>query len=158
MPEPATTLALAAGMGVIAGMRSLSAPALVSRRLSQRRRRGRGWPARLLGSGRVADALTLLAAGEMIADKLPAIPARTEAGPLTGRAMTGALSGAAVAGWRGGSVVGGAVVGAAAALGAAVGAYRLRRAAGAYVPDPALALVEDAVVLAAGSRIASAVA
>lgn len=153
-----TTYALAAGMGVIAGMRSMSAPALLSRHLSQQKGRD-GSVARLLASRRTATVLTLLAGGEMVADKTPFVPSRTEPPSLAGRALAGALSGAAIADRRGGSQVGAALLGAAAAVGATHLAYNLRVEAEerSGIPNAILGLVEDAVVWVGGSRLAAAV-
>ena len=95
MSETRTTLALSAGLGLIAGMRSMAAPALLSRHLAGRSARGRGAAMRLLASRRTASVLTVLAAGEMVADKTPAIPDRTDPPALLGRIVMGALSGAA---------------------------------------------------------------
>ena len=162
MSDTVSTLALAAGFGLVAGMRSMSAPAFLSRRLAAlptRRLHQSGAAAHLLGSSRAATALTVLAVGEMVADKTPAVPARTEPPALGGRIAMGALSGAAVAGWRGGTTVGAALVGAAAAAASTHLAYVLRRDAGraSGIPDPLLGLAEDALVVAAGSRLAAAV-
>lgn len=161
-----TTLAFAAGMGAIAGMRSMAAPALLSRRLVRTkrpgewlRRRARFSAVRLLDSRRSATGLTALAAGEMVADKVLVVPRRTKLFPLTGRALSGALVGAVIAARRGGSQPMGALAGAVAAVGASHLAYRLRKGAaeGLGIPDFALALVEDAVVVSAGGRLAAAV-
>lgn len=157
MSERSTTFALAAGMGAIAGMRSMSAPALLSRHLSQQKGRGRSAIARLLASRRTAVVLTLSAGGEMVLDKTPFVPSRTEPPSLAGRALAGALSGAVIAGQRGGSQAGAALLGAATALGSAHLVYNLRVGAGERfsVPDAVLGFVEDAVVWVAGSRLAS---
>lgn len=163
MNRSVTTLAYAAGLGAIAGMRSMAAPALLSRRLARRQRpwdalRKRPVAVRLLASRRSATVLTVLAAGELVADKLPFVPARTELPSLIGRASSGALCGAAVAARRGGSQPLAAAVGAAAAVGMAHLAYRLRKRAGETTgaPDTVFALAEDAVVLTAGGRLAAA--
>lgn len=162
MSDTPSTLALAAGFGIVAGMRSMSAPALLSRRLRHLpayRVRRKGRAVRLLASRRTAAVLTALAAGEMVADKMPGVPARTDPPGLMGRAVMGALSGAAVAGWRGGTAVGAMLVGGAAAVASAHLAYVLRRDAvrASGVPDPVVALAEDGLVVAAGSRLAAAV-
>lgn len=159
MSETRTTLALSAGLGLIAGMRSMAAPALLSRHLAGRSARGRGAAMRLLASRRTASVLTVLAAGEMVADKTPAIPDRTDPPALLGRIVMGALSGAAVATWRGGPAFGAALVGGVAAAASTHLAYQVRKAAGQAtdVPDPLFGLAEDALVVAAGSRLAAAV-
>lgn len=157
MSNKIKTLLFAAGMGSLAGMRSMSAPALLSRHL-QRHERGGGYVARLLSSRRAATALTLFAAAEMAADKTPFIPNRTEAMSLAGRVASGALSGAAVAGARGDSQLGAVLVGSAAAAGSTLLSYSVRRNVGKRtgIPDALLGLFEDAVVVTAGRAIVSA--
>ena len=85
-----STLAHAAGLGAIAGLRSMTAPALLSRRLRRRRLwhrlRSRSALVLLLATRPAGTALTVLAAGELVADKLPFVPARTEFPSLVGRA------------------------------------------------------------------------
>jgi uncharacterized membrane protein len=139
----------------------MAAPALLSRHLSRQtalwhRLRSRSALVHLLASRRTSAALTALAAGEMVADKLPFVPPRTELPSLVGRAASGALCGAVVAARHRSSKPLAAVVGAVAAVGAAHLAYRLRKGAGEAtgIPDPVLALAEDALVLTAGRRLA----
>ena len=155
MSKENSTLALAAGIGFIAGLRSMAAPALVSHYLSQR---PQGRTASLLASRRTAKILKLLAAGEMAGDKTPFIPNRTDPSALAGRVLSGALSGAALADSRGGSPLGAALIGSATALGSTFLAYNLRREAGrrSGIPDFLLGLVEDVVVLTAGAKITAA--
>lgn len=146
MTTATATLLLPAGYGVLAGMRSLSAPALAARTL---RRRGR-WP-RALGGPRARRLLPLLALGELLADKWSRTPDRTRPDVLAGRLAAGAIAGAAVAEALGGrrAVRRGAVAGAVAALASTFLFHRARRAAGSLLGSPVRAgLVEDA--LAAG--------
>lgn len=146
------------GLGVLAGMRSMSAPALVSRRLTGRPLSGalHGASGLLAGTGR-ARALAVLAAGEMAADKSSRLPARTQPAALVGRALSGALVGA-VAGERGGA--GGrlraALLGAGAAVAASFVLAALRRLATErmHVPNALAGLAEDAAVVALGLRLA----
>lgn len=158
MPETRASLALAAGLGLLSGMRSMAPLALLSRQLAGRSPRGRGPVLRLMASPRAAALLAALAAAEMAADKTPLVPDRTDALALGGRIGMGALAGAAVARWRGGPAGLGALLGGAAAAASTHFAYHLRKAAGeaSPIPDPVLGLAEDALVLAAGSRLASA--
>ncbi len=162
---PPSLLLLAAGIGVIAGLRSVTAPAAAS------------WAARLgwihlagtglafMGSLPAVAILSLLAVGELVVDKLPTTPARTSPFPLSGRILLGALAaatltagaaGAAGAGGAG-SVGAGALCGAAGALLGTFGGYqartRLVRALG--VPDLAVALAEDLVAVGGAFLIAS---
>ena len=87
MPD---TLTQAFALGVVSGMRSTFGPAFVSHQLSQHHNPKLG---RLdfLRSPRTANLLKVAAAGEAIGDKLPQTPARTQTGPLVGRALSGAL-------------------------------------------------------------------
>ena len=153
MIDDSTTLALAAGMGAVAGMRSMAAPALASRHLSQRQGSS---PLRV--SPRASGVLGLLAAGEMIGDKTPFIPDRTDLPSVIGRAVSGGATAAALADARGGSALVAALVGSTAAVGSTFLSYYLRKKAGEVsgLPDPVLGLAEDAFVLTAGSRIAAA--
>jgi len=104
-----------------------------------------------------ATAASLLAVGELLADKLPFVPNRTAAGPLLGRAFTGGLSGAVVCSAQRRSVLAGTLIGAAAAMGAAYGAYELRRRAvrKLHLPDVIVAVAEDALVGALGAALVS---
>lgn len=103
--------------------------------------------------------LTLLAAGEMVADKTSFIPDRTEATALIGRALAGAVSGATVAAARDHPQLGAALVGSAVAAGSTALFYTLRKQAEERtgLPDSVLGFVEDAAVFVAGQRLVSAV-
>jgi uncharacterized membrane protein len=121
------------GIGMSCGLRSMIGPAVV-------RWRDRD-PVRL--------ALAALAAGELVADKLPATPPRTIPPALIFRAISGGFSGHWVARSLAEDGRSGACIG---ALGALVGAYagmavrsRIVRASG--LPDPLVALAEDALAL-----------
>lgn len=97
-------------------------------------------------------ATALAAAGELMADKLPATPSRLDPGPLGGRLVVGATTGAVMAAGRGRSRLLGAVLGAAGAgLGAWAG-YTARAALGRTtgVPDPVWGAVEDLVAVGLG--------
>ncbi|HET9449601.1 MAG TPA: DUF1990 family protein, partial [Aggregicoccus sp.] len=142
------------GLGVLAGMRSMSAPALVSRRLSQSPGPRLGALSRALASPWAPRVLGLFALGELVADKLPFTPARVTAVPLAGRILGGALAaGASVSGRRLGPVLGAAALGAAAAVASSWAFYSLRRLATQRyrVPDVAAAFTEDALVAALAS-------
>lgn len=146
MPRP---LVLTAGLlGVVAGLRSqLPAAALAARGLEPT-----SGPLALLGSGLGRRAAYLAAAGELLADKLPATPSRVDRGPLIGRVVSGALAGATYASARGGG--GGRLLlpvlaGAAGAYGGTWAGYLLRqRAVGVTgLPDPVVAVGEDALAV-----------
>jgi uncharacterized membrane protein len=94
-------------------------------------------------SGRTRLVLSVAAGGEMVFDKLPGVPPRCEPPALAGRIIAGALAGRLAAGTRG------AGVGAATAAAATYASERARALVGAHtgLPDPALGLIEDALVL-----------
>jgi uncharacterized membrane protein len=94
-------------------------------------------------------ALAALAAGELIADKLPATPARTIPPALIFRGVAGGFTGRAVALAAGEAAARGIVAGAAGAI---VAAY-LGQSVRAWVvhasrlPDPVVAIAEDALAV-----------
>ena len=144
------------GVGAIAGLRTMSALALTAAHLRQHRPRSlNNTPLQWLTSDSAVSATKLLAAGEMTADKLPEIPARIEAGPLFGRALTGALAGYILSVAYGEPGERGALLGGVAAVTSAFAGYYLRRALVETVslPDPMVALLEDLLVIGAGTRL-----
>ncbi len=157
MPTDAQVYAGSAAIGIAAGMRSMSAPAL----LSQFARRGTlsvaGSRVGFLKSGGAAATTAVLALGELIADKLPFTPARTTTGPLLARAVTGGLSGAILSSAKKRSPWIGGLIGAFGAVGATFAAYQLRRTitTDLHLPDTLVALAEDATVAGVGILIAS---
>jgi uncharacterized membrane protein len=142
----------AAVLGAVSGMRSMAAPAIVSRLAHTGLLPLADSQIKFLGHKNSAKTMALMAAGEMIADKLPFIPNRTAVFPLVTRAVSGALSGTAFVKARKGSVALGALIGSLAAVGASYGAYKLRKSLGKklHVPDPVIAVAEDALVAACG--------
>lgn len=145
-----TDLMSIAGLGAVSGARSMLGPALVAQAINQSSPWNR-WDglSGAIGSPTAVRALALLAAGELIADKLPGTPSRTGAFPLLGRLASGALLGAVLARDRRAASI------AAGMLGAACGAFgfaALRKLASERngVPNAAAGLGEDALVLAAG--------
>lgn len=148
-----TLVQQAIGLGVLAGMRSMSAPAILSEHLSRNgAAQSLGAPLDLLASPTVVNLLKVPAVAEMVADKLPFIPARTEPQPLIGRAVLGALVGAGLYKANQQNFLIGALIGAVAALASTYAAYYLRRTLGERLklPDFVLALVEDALVVGGG--------
>ena len=138
---------LALLIGIVAGLRAMTPPALVA------------WAAHLgwidlSGSwlGFLANAwlrwiLTLLALVELVTDQLPSTPSRTVPIQFGARIATGALSGAAV-GAAGGAMAGGFVAGIAGAVIGTLGGRALRaRLASAFGSDRPAAFIEDAVAI-----------
>jgi uncharacterized membrane protein len=144
----------ALGLGAISGLRSLSGPAFVSRAASRGDLNLDGTILAFLGSPRISKALVLMELGELVGDKLPATPSRTSPPPLLGRAASGALVGAAVFVSEGRRATTGAALGSTAAIAGAFAGERLRALAveKTGLPDPVVALAEDATVLLVGLR------
>lgn len=144
-----SALLLAFGIGIVAGLRTMMAPATVSVAAYL------GWldlgatPLAFLASPAAAGLLALLAVGELIVDKLPSTPSRLLSGPLGARIVSGLLTGAALAAATNVSLPAGAGVGAAGALAGAFGGHRLRVTLPAVLrlPDFIVALVEDATAI-----------
>ncbi len=144
----------AAGLGAATGLRSFTGLAMASRELG-RRPAGevdalRAW----LTGDVVAYAVSGLAIAEIVADKLPDVPDRIDPVPLAGRGVLGATVGAIAGGedhW-----VAGAVIGAIAAVTSAWIGWAVRKEAGwaTGLPDPVLAIVEDAVAIGAAKGAA----
>ena len=90
----------------------------------------------------------VLAAGEMVGDKLPQTPSRTAAPGLAGRIVAGAVSGRVAGGSRG------ARIGAAFALAGCYPTERVRYEIGQRtgVRDPVIAVVEDLSVAGVAGR------
>lgn len=93
--------------------------------------------------------LSVFALGELIADKTPAVPNRTDAFPLIGRMCLGGFSGYTLAAAANGPRLLCAVIGLAAAAAGAFGGFLVRRrlTKEMSVPDLPVALVEDAVCI-----------
>jgi uncharacterized membrane protein len=152
-----TTLLLALGIGVVAGLRSLTAPAVVawSARL--------GWinlynsPLAFMGSKWTVVIFTVLAVGEFIGDQLPSTPPRTGAVGLSARIVTGALTGACLAVAGNAALWWGAIAGIVGAVAGAYGGYHARvgLVRSLRVPDFVIALPEDAIAIGLGLFLAS---
>ncbi|CAN5887780.1 hypothetical protein BH18ACT11_BH18ACT11_21230 [soil metagenome] len=144
----------ALGLGAISGLRSTSGPAFVSRAASRGGLDLSGTRLAFLGSPRLSKTLLVMALGEFVGDTLPTTPSRTALPPLLGRAASGGLVGAALFISEGRRAATGAALGSSAAVAAAFAGERLRAllVEKTKLPDPAVALAEDAVVLLVGSR------
>src|SRR5260370_3652220 len=118
---------LALGIGIVAGLRSLTAPAVVAWGAHLSWLNLHGSPLAFMGSTTAVAIFSLLAIGELIADKLPMIPKRTAPAPLIARVVTGGLCGACLCAATGQSLIAGALLG---GIGGIVGAflgYSIRR-------------------------------
>ena len=156
LASASTAYLLALLIGCVAGLRTFTAPALVS------------WAAHLgwlnvsetwlsfLGAVWTPRILTLLAVGELVADQLPSMPSRTATAGFAGRIVSGAISGAAV-GTAGGTIVGGLIAGIAGAVIGTLGGHAFRaRLAALFRRDRPAAFIEDAIAI--GGALAIGVA
>jgi len=144
-------------IGCVCGLRSMTAPAVVAWAAHM------GW-LHLDGSwlAFLANKISLVifslfAFGELIADKLPFIPRRTEAGPLGVRIIFGALCGAALCLSGAASPVLGAILGGVGGIAGAFAGYNYRRwlSRGEKLPDLSIALLEDLVAVGGGFLLVS---
>jgi len=137
------------GIGIVAGMRALTAPAAIAWAAHL------GWihlsdsPLAFMASTWAVIMFSILAIFELIGDLLPKTPKRTAPGPLIARLISGGLCGACLFASAGQSLAVGAAFG---ALGAVVGAFagyelRKRLVAGLNVKDVFIALPEDVVAI-----------
>jgi uncharacterized membrane protein len=103
----------------------------------------------LLGTTAAVVILTILALGELVADKLPTTPRRTKPASLIGRIGTAALCAAALAVAGGGSVDLAIALGALGGIAGTFGGYQARHrlVSAAKLPDFAVALAEDLVAI-----------
>jgi uncharacterized membrane protein len=155
----ALIFALAFALGVVAGLRSMTAPAAVAWGARLGWLHLHGTPLSFLGLSWVPYVLTVLMLAELVADKLPRTPPRTQPGPFIGRVVLGAVAGGAIAAGLGQSFLAGAIAGGLGGVAGTLGGYRARtslvRALG--VPDYVVALVEDAVAIGGALLVVSPV-
>ncbi len=152
-------LLLAFLIGVIAGLRSLTAPAVVAYGAHK------GWlnltGTRLAWMGALWALIffVLLAIVELITDQLPSTPPRTKAPGLIARILMGGLAGACIAVAGAGSLMLGAVLGIVGALVGTFGGYQARTGLvrALKIPDFVIACVEDLVAICGGLFIVSRV-
>jgi uncharacterized membrane protein len=142
--------ALAVGIGIVAGLRSLTAPAAVAWAAHL------GWldlhssPLAFMGSMVTVVIFSLLAVAEYVADLQPTTPSRTAPGPLIARIVMGGLCGACLIAAAGRALPVGAGLG---GLGGVIGAFagyqaRTRLVRALAVKDAVIAVLEDLVAIA----------
>jgi uncharacterized membrane protein len=141
--------ALSFGIGVVAGLRSLTAPAAVSWAACLGWLDLHGSPFAFMGSRVAVIILSTLAIVEYVADLLPTTPRRTLPGPLITRIVLGALSGACLYASANRSLAPGALLG---GIGGVIGAFvgyevRTRLVQTLKVKDRVIALSEDLVAI-----------
>ena len=135
-------------IGVVAGMRSMMAPAVTSWAARLGWIHLAGTPLAWMGAAVTPWIFTVLAIAELVADKLPRAGSRKAPGPFIARILSGALCGAAV-GASAGMLVVGLLLGAVGAVIGTLGGYEFRaRLARAFGRDLPAAVLEDLVALA----------
>src|SRR5262245_18322468 len=148
---------LALGIGLVAGLRSLTAPAVVAWAAHFGHLDLQGSPLRFMGSAVAVAVVTLGALAELVADQLPKTPARTTPVPLTARILLGGLSGACLGAAMARPLVAGGLLGAVGGVLGAFGGYQVRtrlvRALG--VKDVFVAVPEDLVAIGLACLIVS---
>ena len=144
-------------IGMISGLRALTAPAVVC------------WAAHLgwlnlqnshlawMGSIAAVAIFSILALAEIVNDKLPATGSRLAPPSLVIRAVMGGFAGSALGFAAAHSIFPGILLGAVGALAGSFLGYHIRRGivASLKVPDFPIALVEDAIAIGCGLLIVS---
>jgi uncharacterized membrane protein len=135
-------------IGVVAGLRTFTAPAAASWAAHLGWLPLAGTPLAFMGSVWAAGILTLMAFVEFVTDQLPTTPSRTVPMQFGARIVMAAVAGAAI-GAPSGLLIGGGVAG---IVGAVIGTYggsaARARLAAAFRKDRPAAFIEDAVAIA----------
>jgi uncharacterized membrane protein len=144
-------------IGMISGLRALTAPAVVS------------WAAHLgwlnlqdshlawMGSTAAVAIFSILALAEIVNDKLPATGSRLALPSLAVRAVLGGFAGSAIGVAASHSILPGILLGAVGALAGSFLGYHIRHriVTGLKMPDFPVALLEDAIAIGCGLLIVS---
>ena len=146
---------LALLIGIVAGLRAMTAPAVVSWAGHAGRFSLASTPLAFMGSWWAPWLFTALALAELVTDQLPTTPSRKVPMQLGARIVTGALAGATIAA-TGASLAAGAAAG---AVGAVIGtfggaAFRARLAV-FFGEDRPAAFIEDAIAIIGALLIVS---
>jgi len=143
-------------LGVVAGMRSMMAPAVLALTLWRRPEYvPASAPAQWLALFPVAVVLGIAALGELVADKLPMTPNRIALGPFVARLVTGSITGAALVQVGGINPWAGAACGAVGAIAGTFGMFHARKFAGRVtgISDPYIGAIEDIVAIAIAATV-----
>ncbi|WP_428339417.1 DUF4126 family protein [Mycobacterium sp.] len=148
-------LLLALGIGVIAGLRTFTAPAVVAWAAVLHWINLSGTWASWVGNLITAIVFTVLALGELFLDQQPKTPHRTAPPAFIGRIISGGFAGAVVGTawavtW---SALGAGVIG--AVLGTLGGYHARARLATSFGRDLPAALLEDVVAVGGGFALAA---
>ena len=144
------TPVLAVGIGAVAGLRALTAPAVLAWAAKRRWIRLRNSPFAAILSAKASKRITDLAISELITDKLPFTASRLKAGPLASRIVSGAVCGATIYGVAERPLAEGAVLGGVGALAGAFAGYYTRKRLSGDMPNLGIAVLEDALAIGGG--------
>jgi len=153
----ALVLLLALLIGMVAGLRAFTAPAVLAWAAMLHWINLSGTWASWMGHWATVAVLTVLAVGELISDKMPTLPSRKSAPQFLVRLATGAFSGAVLGtawGYRWGSLGAGMIGAVLGTLGGYAVRTALVRSNGGK--DRPVALSEDVFAAAAGIAVAYA--
>jgi uncharacterized membrane protein len=144
-------------VGVVAGLRALTAPAVLAWGAHRGWLNLHGTPLSFMASTAAMVIFVLLAVAELVADQLPSTPSRTAPPGLIARMVTGGLCGSGIAAAGAQSLVVGAIGGVVGALMGTFGGYqaRTRLVQTLKVPDLVVATLEDVVAIGGGLFIVS---
>jgi uncharacterized membrane protein len=145
-------------IGLVAGLRAMTAPAAIAWGAYLGWLLLSGTWAGFMGHWIAVAVFTVLALVELVTDQLPSTPSRKAPQQFGTRLVAGAFTGAVI-GTAGGMLIAGLIAG---IVGAAIGTYggaEVRtRLAGAFGRDLPAALIEDAVAILLALWVVSAVA
>jgi uncharacterized membrane protein len=151
-----TVILLSLALGIVAGLRALTAPAAAAFAARYGLIAVAGTPMAFMGYAWTPWILGLAALSEFVTDQLPTTPSRKVPVQFTARILTGALAGATLSA-PGGSVVTGLVAGiVGAVIGTLGGAAFRARLAAAFGKDRPAAIIEDIVAVAAAVLVVTA--
>jgi uncharacterized membrane protein len=134
-------------VGIAAGLRSMTPLGTLAAERNDASLRGgwKNWPILSSPAGRVM--LQASTVGEMVGDKMPFTPPRTDPGPIAGRMIFGAIAGTAIGTLGDGPAVKASALaaGVVGSLAGSYGGYAYRRGVtkATGLPDLPVALVED---------------
>lgn len=145
---------LALLIGVVAGLRAMTAPAVVSWAAYLGRMHLENTWLAFLGYAWTPYILSALALAELVTDQLPMTPSRTVPMQFGARIVTGALRGTAL-GASGGTWIAGLVAGVIGAIAGTLGGseFRTRLVVTTGGRDLPIALLEDAIAIGGGILI-----
>jgi uncharacterized membrane protein len=143
-------------IGVVAGLRTMAAPAAVALAAWLGWIDLEGTWASFMASPWAAGILAVLAIGELVTDQLPSTPSRKVPVQFGARLVSGAFSGGALAASAAATPIGliAGIVG--AVVGTYLGANARAQMARAFGGDPPAALIEDAFAIIGGLLVAAA--